>query len=72
VPMDNEPQDGPLSRFGFDAIDIRRTLRDIIAKRWTSTSINPDHLTTLMELSLVEMRDDKPFATIRGQGLATN
>lgn len=43
---------------------------DIIAKRWALTPINPDHLTRLIELGLVEMREDKPFVTVKGQDVA--
>jgi len=59
--------DDPLSQLGLDAIDLRWTLKDIIAKRWALTPINSDHLTRLIELGLVEMRDDKPFVTVKGQ-----
>jgi len=62
--------DDPLSQFGLDAIDLRWTLKDIVAKRWTLTPLNPDHLTRLIGLGLVEMREDRPFATIRGQDVA--
>jgi hypothetical protein len=67
--MDDNAQDDPLSRFGLDAIDIRWTLRDIIAKR-TLSPIDPDHLAKLVDLGLVEMREDRPYATIRGQDVA--
>jgi hypothetical protein len=62
--------DDPLSQFGLEAIDLRWTLKDIIAKRWTLTPLNPDHLTRLIDLGLVEMRDDQPFVTVKGQDLA--
>jgi hypothetical protein len=62
--------DDPLSQFGPGAIDLRWTLKDIMAKRWTLTPINPDHLARLIDLGLVEMRDDKPFVTIEGQDVA--
>ncbi len=60
-------QDNPLQQFGLEAIDLRWTMKDIVAKRWTLTPINQDHLKRLMELGLVEMRDDKPFVTPLGQ-----
>jgi hypothetical protein len=41
-----------------------------MAKRWTLTPINPDHLARLIDLGLVEMRDDKPFVTVKGQDVA--
>jgi hypothetical protein len=62
--------DDPLAQFGLDAIDLRWTLRDIKAKRWTLTPINPDHLAKLTELGLVEMREEKPFVTMKGQDVA--
>ena len=60
----------PLTKFGLEAIDLRWTLKDIIAKRWMLTPPNPEHLARLIELGLVEMRDDKPFATTSGQDAA--
>jgi hypothetical protein len=63
-----EDQKDPLSQFGLDAIDLRWTLKDIAAKR--SWIINKDHLSKLIKLGLVEMRDDKPFLTIAGQNTA--
>ncbi len=62
--------DDPLSQFGLEAIDLRWTLKDIIAKRWKLTPINQDHLRRLIDLGLVEMRDDQPFVTVKGQDLA--
>ena len=60
--------DDPLAQFGLDAIDLRRTLKDIAAKR--SWIINEAHVSKLVELGLVEMRDGKPFLTIAGQNIA--
>jgi hypothetical protein len=62
--------DDPLSQFGLEAIDLRWTLKDIIAKRWTLTPLNPDHLTRLIDLGLIEMRDDQPIVTVKGQDAA--
>ena len=45
------------------AIRLRWTLRDIKAKRTKLTPINPSDLMTLLELGLVEMRDDTPVLT---------
>jgi hypothetical protein len=59
--------DNPLSQFGHEAIDLRWTLKDIMAKRWTLTPINPDHLARRIDLGLVEMRENKPFVTTKGQ-----
>jgi hypothetical protein len=47
------------------AIDLRWTLRDIKAKR-SMFPVDPDHLRTLIELGLVEMRDDVPAITNSG------
>ena len=66
---EGDQQDDPLKQYGLDAIDLRWTLRDIMAKR-TLMPINPDHLAKLIDLGLVEMREDRPFATIRGQDVA--
>jgi hypothetical protein len=42
------------------AIELRWTLRDIKAKRWVLSPINPAHLEKLMAMGLVEMRNDDP------------
>ena len=64
--MENETD--PLTRFGLDAIDLRWTLKDIAAQRtWI---INKEHLAQLIDLGLVEMRDDAPFLTPSGQNAA--
>ena len=52
--MGNDPD--PLAHFGLDAIDLRWTLKDIAAKR--APMINKQHLAKLIELGLVEMRED--------------
>ena len=59
---DNED---PLARFGLDAIDLRWTMKDIAGKRWFI--LNHTHVSQLIELGLVEMRDDRPFLTVAGQ-----
>jgi hypothetical protein len=48
------------------AIDLRWTLRDIKAKRWVLSPINPSHLETLIAMGLVEMRNDDPVLTNSG------
>ena len=58
----------PLAQFGLDAIDLRWTLMDISAER--SRLINKQHLVQLIELGLVEMREDVPYLTIAGQDTA--
>jgi hypothetical protein len=49
------------------AIGLRWTLRDIVAKRWKLSPINPAHLATLMAMDLVEMRDEVPVLTQAGR-----
>ena len=66
IAMEND--EDPLAQFGLDAIDLRWTLKDIAAKR--SWIINEAHVSKLIELGLVEMRDGKPFLTIAGQNTA--
>jgi hypothetical protein len=58
-----------ISMTGVDlstAIDLRWTLRDIRAKRTKSTPLNSDHVRTLIEMGLVELRDDQPVLTNAG------
>ncbi len=66
--MENEHD--PLAQFGLDAIDLRWTLKDIAAER--SWLINRDHLEQLINLGLVEMRDDQPRLTVPGQNTVWN
>jgi hypothetical protein len=47
-------------------IALRWTLRDIEAKRWMITPIDPIHLEQLMALDLVEIRNDDPVLTKAG------
>jgi hypothetical protein len=60
-----ENSEDPLAQFGLDAIDLRWTLKDIAAKR--SWIINEAHVAKLIQLGLVEMREDSPVLTIRGR-----
>jgi len=57
----------PLAQFGLDAIDLRWTMKDVAAKRWTM--LNQDHVAKLIDLGLVEMRDDRPILTTAGQNI---
>jgi hypothetical protein len=41
-------------------------LRDIKAKRTKLTPVSPSDLKTLIEMSLVELRDDAPMLTNEG------
>ena len=45
------------------AIRLRWALRDIKAKRTKLMPVNPSDLETLIEMGLVEMRDDSPLLT---------
>ncbi|MEH2506661.1 hypothetical protein V1290_005472 [Bradyrhizobium sp. AZCC 1578] len=57
----------PLAGMDLDtAIRFRWALRDIKAKRTKLTPPNPDDLKTLIEMGLVEMRDDVPVLTNEG------
>jgi hypothetical protein len=49
-----------------EAIDLRWTLRDIKAKRWKLSPINPSHLEKLQAMGLVEIRNDDPVLTDAG------
>jgi len=57
----------PLAQFGLDAIDLRWTMKDVAAKRWTM--LNQDHVARLIDLGLVEMRDDRRILTTSGQNI---
>ena len=55
-------------KIGLDAIDLRWTLKDIDSHRtWL---INKEHLLKLIELGLVEMREDVPYLTGAGRDAA--
>ena len=62
------PTRSPLAGLGLDtAIRLRWALRDIKAKRTKLTPVSPSDLTTLVEMGLVEMRDDAPMLTNEGR-----
>jgi hypothetical protein len=57
----------PLAGLDLDtAIRLRWTLRDIKAKRTKITPVSPSDLKTLIEMGLVEMRDEAPMLTNEG------
>jgi hypothetical protein len=61
--------ENPLGRLGLEAVDLRWTLKDIGAKR--TFLINKDHIPRLIELGLVELRDDGvPHLTEAGKTIA--
>ena len=48
------------------AIHLRWSLRDIYARRTKLSPVSPDDLKILLEVGLVEMKDDGPALTPRG------
>ncbi|WP_218625619.1 hypothetical protein [Bradyrhizobium sp. dw_411] len=63
VPAENDP----LSDLDLkESIDLRWTLRDIKAKRWKLSPIDPTHLEKLKAMGLVEMRNDELVLTNAG------
>ena len=66
VTIANQPL-SPLAGLDLDtAIRLRWALRDIKAKRTKLTPVSPSDLKTLIEMGLVEMRDDAPMLTNEG------
>jgi hypothetical protein len=60
----------PLLQFGLDrAIALRWTLRDIKAKRLKMSPVSPADLSALIDLGLIEMRDDAPVLTNAGHAV---
>jgi hypothetical protein len=58
----------PFADLGLEqAIGLRWTLRDIAARRWVLSPINPAHLETLIAMDLVEMRDNVPVLKQSGR-----
>jgi hypothetical protein len=58
----------PLSGLDLqEAIDLRWTLRDIRAKRWKLSPLEPSHLEQLKSMNLIEMHDEEPALTSAGQ-----
>jgi hypothetical protein len=58
----------PFADFDLErAITLRWTLRDIRGKRLTLSPVSAAELRALIELGLVEMRDDVPVLTNAGQ-----
>jgi hypothetical protein len=49
-----------------EIIDLRWTLRDIRAKRWKLSPVNPSHLEKLETMNLIEMLGDEPALTKAG------
>jgi hypothetical protein len=63
-------QSGPplLDGLSLDiAIHLRWVLRDIKATRTKLSPVSPDDFRTLIEMGLVEMRDELPLLTNEGE-----
>jgi hypothetical protein len=59
--------ESPLADFDLEkAIALRWALRDILGSRLKLSPIGDDDLRTLMDLGLVEIRDDSPIVTPAG------
>jgi hypothetical protein len=57
----------PFAELGLtQTIELRWTMRDILAKRWTLTPIDPDRLDALIRMGLAEMHEDEPALTDAG------
>jgi hypothetical protein len=62
-----KPQPSKFSNLPRDtAINLRWTLRDIDRKRTKLSPVSPDVLKILLELGLIEMRDEVPTLTSEG------
>lgn len=60
----------PFAEFDLErAISLRWTLRDIKAKRLKMSPVSDDDLRKLIDLGLVEIRDDVPVLTNTGHGV---
>ena len=49
------------------AIRLRWALRDIKAKRTKLSPVGPEDIQTLIEMGLIEMRDEAPLLTNEGE-----
>ncbi|MDB5584801.1 MAG: hypothetical protein JWR80_9977 [Bradyrhizobium sp.] len=57
----------PLAEFDLErVIALRWALRDILGNRLKLTPVKDDDLRELIELGLIEMRDDAPVVTLAG------
>ena len=65
--MTDQPN-SPLAGLSLDAtIHLHWVLRDIKAKRTKLSPVSPDDLSTLIEMGLIEMRDEAPVLTNEGE-----
>jgi hypothetical protein len=59
--------DNPFAHLDIQhAIELRWTLRDLRARRGQLTPVDPRHLQTLVDMGLVEIRDDEAVITTSG------
>jgi hypothetical protein len=64
--MTDQPE-SPMTGLSLDtAIHLRWRLRDIKGKRTKLSPVSPNDLKTLLEMGLVEMRDEVPELTNEG------
>jgi hypothetical protein len=61
-----EPKTGLASLEFKDAVRLRWTLQDIKSYRTEIVPVSPDDLRILIDMGLVEMRDDVPVVTAAG------
>jgi hypothetical protein len=67
MPMTDQPN-SPLAGLSLDtAIHLRWVLRDIKGKRTKFMPVSADDLRTLIEMGLIEMRDEVPVLTNEGE-----
>jgi hypothetical protein len=60
-------KEGPFAEFDLEtAIGLRWALRDILGNRLKLTPVREDYLRALIDMGLVEMRDDAPIVTPAG------
>jgi hypothetical protein len=65
--MATDQPDSPLAGLSLDtAIHLRWVLRDIKGKQTKFMPVSPDDLRTLIEMGLIEMRDEVPVLTNEG------
>jgi hypothetical protein len=65
--MTGDQPDSPLAGLDLStAIRLRWALRDIKSERTKLLPVSPDDLRTLIEMGLVEIKDEKPVLTDAG------
>jgi hypothetical protein len=62
--------DNPFAELGLErAIGLRWTLRDIQARRLKMSPVSDEDLRVLIELGMIEVRDEGPVLTREGTAL---